>query len=558
MSAQDIARTRWLRSPFGEILRLSFGQTLAGLVLTTLLITLFALALPIALLHVYDRILPNAALGTLSMLAIGVAVALMIETALRIIRGDVLGRIAARAEAELHQAAMTRLLDAPSRLFPVRGAGYYSERLFAIGSLREAWSGPALQSLLDIPFAFVYLAILWGLAGPLVLVPLGLLGAALLLAVATGARIRRRAESLAQVEERRLNFLYDVLQGLHTVKLLGASALMERRYERLQGTAAQSRRRLTDATGAAQDAGLMLAQLSTLGVAAWGAMMALDGRLSIGGLGAAVMLAGRSMQPLVGGITLWSRLQAVADRLARVAELDALPAESRPGLPPLRVGAGHLVIEGVTYGPQIDDRHLFEGLELEVAPGEHVGIVGRNGSGRSSLLQLIAGEVAPAAGRVLIDGQDLAQHDIGPARPAISLVPQGPAVVQGSLLVNLTLHAPGVEEAAMRAGALMGLDDFASTLPQGWHTRIGPGGVYLPRGMVQRLGIARALALSPRLLLLDDVTADLDPEGDACLVRALATLHGTTGVVMVSHRASVLNRMDRVMALGDGRLTVRS
>jgi ATP-binding cassette subfamily C protein LapB len=539
-----------------SLLRCSRGLTAAHLLLATLLITLLGLALPIMLLQVYDRILPNAALGTLSVLFIGVAVALTLETALRLVRGEVLGRLAARADMELHSAAMTRMLEAPSSAFCARGHGWYSERLHAIGGLREAWSSPALQALLDLPFAGIYLFLIWSVAGPLVLAPLTILGVVLLTALLNGGRVRRRARALADVEEQRVNFLFDVLRGFQTIKLLGAEALLERRYERLQGAAALNRRKLTDATAATQDMGLMLAQLSTLIVAAWGALLVIDGALTVGGLGASVMLAGRCIQPVVGGAALWSRLQAVADRADRVAEIEALAPEARPNLPPLRTSAGRINLSGVRHGPRVDGGWLLENLSLEVGGGELVGVIGQNGSGRTSLLQLIAGEVHPAEGVVRTDGQDLRRVDVRGARAQVALMPQVPFVVRGPLLDNLTLFNPELTDEALRYAALLGLDEVASGLAQGWHTPVGFGGAPLSRGAVQRLGLARALALRPKVLLLDDVTAHLDAEGDARLCAVLDTLRGKTTVVMTSHRRSVLSHMDRVLVLARGRLEV--
>ena len=543
-----------LASPLRALLREAAGRAAPELLLASLLVTLLGLALPITLLQVYDRILPNAAFGTLEVLALLVAVAVTMESGLCMLRGHILGRLAAAAEVQAHRAAMGRILGTPSRHFEAHGNGYYSERLAAIGSLREAWSGPSLQALLDVPFAFLYLLAIWWIAGALVLVPLGVLAAVILAAAWQGRRVRDRAERLALAEEHRFNFLFDTLRGLQSLKLLGAERLIEGRYERLQGNTARLRRELSNATAAGQESGLLLAQISTVVTAAWGCLMVIDGTLTVGGLGACTMLAGRCMQPLLGGAALWSRLQAVGHARRCVAELAMLPVEARPHLPPLRPTAGRIALHGIRFGAMPDGTALFDGLSLEVAPGEIIGITGPNGSGRSALLRLITGEIRAASGAVLVDGQDLRLHDAVAARHLVALVPPDPALLRATLLENLTLHQPELTEAALRLAVAMGLDVMAARLPGHWHTPVGIGATPLPRGVAQRIGIVRALIQQPRILLLDDVNAQLDQDGDARMIRLLGDLRGRTTVVMISHRRSILAVADRVLQIADGQL----
>lgn len=544
----------WLAAPLGAALHRHGGRVLPGLVLASLLVAGLALALPIALLQVYDRILPQAATGTLTALAIGVGVAVLLELALRVARTEVLSRLAAAAEAGAQTEAMNRIARTPASAFQAHGNGWYWERLAAIGTLREAWSSPALQAILDLPFAALYLIAVAYIAGPLALVPAGLLIGMLVLGWAVGRRVRKRAEALAAAEERRFNFLFDVLHGLPSLKMLGAEPLMERRHDRLQNNTAVLRRDLSTSMAAAQEGGLLFAHLATVLTAAWGCLLVLEGSLTVGGLSACVMLAGRSMQPLLGGIVVWVRWHTLSDARHRMAELALLPQDARPDLPPLRVQDGALALRAVRYGPLLGGGHLFEGLSLDVAPGEFLGITGPNGSGRSSLLRLIAGEAQPESGAVLVDGQELALHDHPPARGGIALVPPDPVLLRGTLLENLTFGDASLEGSALQFAAALGLDNVAASLPGGWHTPVGTGGFPLPRGVVQRIAILRALALGPRILLLDDVTAALDAQGDAQLGRVLAGLRGRTTILLVSHRPSALSRADRVLRIAGGRL----
>ncbi len=544
----------WLTRPFAGMIS-RFGVAFFIPVLeATLLITLLALALPLALLQVYDRILPNKAVGTLVVLATTVTSAILLEALLRYVRSRILARMAATAEAQAHRQAMQRLLSAPLAALEAHGNGYYAERLSAIGTLREAWSGPALQAMIDLPFALFYLVAIWYLAGILVLVPLTLLAGVGLLAALTGRRVRRAAHNLAVAEERRFNFLFDTLNCIHSMKVLGAEPLLERRYERLQGSSAQLRRTLAHTTATGQEGGLLLAQATTVAVAAFGCHMVLSGQLTVGGLSACTMLVGRTMQPLLGGVALWSRLQSIAESRRRVAEIAVLPQERHIGRPALKVPTGHILLRNVRFRSPHHSDPLFDGVQLTVTPGEIIGITGANGSGRSALLRLIAGDLQATEGHVSIDGQDLTQVDPGPARRMIALVPPDPVLVRGTLLQNLTMHQPELETAALRLAIELGLDQVASALPGGWHTQIGVAATPLPRGAAQRIGIVRALIEQPKILMLDDITAQLDGDSDARVARLLAELRGRITVLIVTHRPSTLGIADRVFAIRNGRL----
>jgi len=548
----------WLVRPLKGLIGRFGVALLVPVIEATLLITILALALPLALLQVYDRILPNHATGTLAILAVSVTAAILLEALLRHVRARILARAAATSEMHAHRQAMRCLLGAPLSALEINGNGYYAERLSAIGTLRESWSGPALQAMLDLPFACLYLIGIWYLGGSLVLVPMAILGGVGLHAVWTGRKVRRAAHDLALSEERRFNFLFDALGGIRFMKILGAEALLERRYERLQSGSARLRRKLMHTISSGQEGGILLAQLATVAVASFGCHMVLSGQLSVGGLSACTMLVGRSMQPLLGGVALWSRLQSLAESRRRVAEIAALPQEQDPTRPPLQVTAGRIVLKDLQYWIPGYPTCLFDGVELEVGAGEIIGITGTNGSGRSTLLRLMGGDLQPDSGRVEIDGQNLAEVRMGEARRQVALVPPDPALVRGTLLQNLTLYQPEHEAAALHLASKLGLDNVASGLPSGWHTPVGLSTTPLPRGVAQRIGVVRALIEEPRILLLDDISAQLDAESDARLAQLLAELRGNVTVVMVTHRPSTLGIADRVFAIRDRRLeTVR-
>jgi ATP-binding cassette subfamily C protein LapB len=533
----------------GRLLRAASAELVAA----SLLIGLLSLALPFALLHVYDRVLAQSGLSTFWMLALGVAVAIVLETALRIARGTLIARTGAVWEARAQQRAIDRLLHTPITRFEQSGHGAYLERLSSIATVRDAYSGAAFQTLLDLPFCLLYVAAMLHLSPVLAMVPLA---GALLFLLATRAvarRVRRAVNSLSEGEERRYNMLFDLLSGIHTVKALGLERQMTRRYERLQLGCASARAQLAEASVPGQGLALLLANIAAAAVAALGTIEVLEGRLTVGGLGACLMLSGRAMQPLGGALGVFARAEVLRGARARLAEIEALPDARRPGAAPLAVTRGRIVFDRVVLRSP-DGSPILDGVSLEVAPGSCIAIRGANGSGRSTVLQLILGQQQPESGRVLIDGQDLALVEPASIADGVGLLPARGMLIRGSLIENLTMHRAALAPRARAVAAELGLDALAATLPQGYDTSLADGTTMISGGMVQLISIARALVTQPRILLFDEANARLDAAADRALVTLLARLAGHCTIVLVSHRPSTLALAGRRFMLAGGRL----
>ncbi len=523
------------------------------LILASLLIGLLSLALPIALLHVYDRILATAGIGTFWMLAVGVAVAIAMETGLRIVRGVLVARAGRTWEATAQARAMDRLLHAESARFEAAGHGACLERLASIATVRDAYSGAAFQVLLDLPFSALYVAAILHLAPSLALVPVVAAVVFLLASLAVARAVRRAVGALAHGEERRFNMLFDMLSGIHTIKALGLEAQMTRRYERLAGSCAVARGELAEISAQGQGLAVLLSNLAVAAVASLGCLLVLDGRLTVGALGASLLLTGRALQPLGGALGVFARAEVLQGARTRLAELNALPDLRRPGAPPLVLRAGQVSLQGMRVAAP-DGRIVLDSIDLEVAGGTCIGLRGANGSGRSTLLRVIQGEVTPVAGRVLIDGQDLAEVDPTSIAAGVGLLPAQGSLVRGSLIDNLTMFRPERAAAARAVAAELGLDTLAATLPQGYDTRLADGGAVVSSGSVQLIAIARALVLQPRVLLFDEANVHLDQQSDRALCALLSRLAGHCTVLLVSDRPSTLALAAHQYILAAGRI----
>ncbi len=531
----------------------------ARVLLASMTINLLSLALPLVILQVYDRILPNQATDTLLLLIVGLCGVLLLEACLRLARSYVSGWDAARFEHLTACRAVDRLLASNIGQYERDAPGVHLDRLSATDMLRDYHAGQGKLLIVDLPFILLFLGLIWAIAGWLALVPLSLLlllaGSALLV----GALLRSALEERATLDDRRYNFIIEVLSGIQTVKGLAMEALLQRRYERLQESGAASTYSCTYFSNLAQSVGAIFSNLTMVAVAAVGSILVIGGELSIGGLAACTLLAGRSVQPLLRALGIWTQFQNVAvaqERLDRLFAAAPEGAADAPAMPPLD---GRIELEDLRFAYGEEDAPVIDGIDLSIAPGEVIGITGGTGSGKSTLLLLMLGALKPSRGRVSYDGLDVVAHDPYSLRRQVAFLPQSAALFQGTILDNLTMFR-GVDavEHALAASQQLGLDRQIHRLPAGYETRVGDGAQdELPTGIKQGIVMARALAQRPEVILFDEANSALDGKSDANLKQALSDLKGGPSMVLVSHRPSLLALADRTYHLEHGRLQLR-
>ncbi|MEQ8664523.1 MAG: ABC transporter transmembrane domain-containing protein [Rhodospirillales bacterium] len=530
------------------------------LVLASIFINVLGLALPLTLLQVYDRIIPADAAGTLSLLVIGVGIALVLEALLRLGRSYVSGWMGARFEHLAGCNAMEKLLRSPVVDYEREGAGVHLERMTSLNVLKEFYAGQAVLAVCDLPFAILYLGAVWYLAGHLVVVPLILIVAFFLVAGFVGRKLKDSLESRMLADDRRYNFIIEVLGGIHTIKGLAMEEQMLRRYERLQETCATSERSVSLNSSAAQSTGAVFSQVTMFAVVGYGATFVIDGVLTIGGLAACTMLSGRAMQPLQRAVGIWTRFQSIALARDRLRKLMAMEFEADDDLPDMGPIKGDLELRNVSYfyGKNRDGEDLpwiFQNISLRVKPGEAVGIRGSNASGKTTLLLMMNGVIHPTSGDVLVDGSPISRFNPTSVRHTIALLPQNATMFNGTILENLTMFRREKEPEAMDMARLLGLDHVVAHMPMGYDTMVGDGaGENLPRGIKQRVAIARAMVDKPRILLFDEANTAMDSKGDAMLKDLLERLKGRVTLVLVSSRPSLLSIADRVYQIEDTKL----
>lgn len=537
---KSIPQVRWYR---GELMLMS------------LFINLFALGLPIFILQVYDRILPNLGLTTMQFLVIGLVIVMILDFILKSIRAAVTTYTGARFEHLARVAAVDKILRTPQDVYEQETPGAYLDKVNAIGVVKEFYSSQLGTLFIDLPFAVFFLGMIWFLGGLMVAVPLTLLTLFGIMAIIVGGNLRRAVDIRGQVDNRRYDFLIEIINGIHTVKAQAFKNLLQRRFESLQETSARAVRSVAMQSSIAQSLGSTFGQLNMASVIGLGAVLVIDGNLSAGELAACTLLSGRAMQPLQSAMGLWTNFQTIrvaCDNATSVMELPAEDLGARPEMPKI---TGEIEFRDVSFKYAEMDHSFIKNLNLKFKAGSMIGIEGDNSSGRSTLLKLMIGIIRPTSGQVMIDGHDLAQHKSQSYRSQMAFLSADADVYTGTILDNMTYFRGGKYiKKAIDLAKRLGLDEEIKRLPEGYGTHIGDGaGGVLPAGFAQRITIVRAMVDNPKIVLFDNANHGLDSNTDKILLDYITSLRGKATVILVSARPSWLRAADEryVMSNGD-------
>ncbi len=528
------------------------------LALASLFLNLLGLALPLSMLQIYDRILPNHSVGTMVLLLAGVLGALMMESILSYGRSYITGWVGARFE---HQAAclgLERMLMTSLHIYEKEGSGVHLDRMSSLAIVRDFYAGQALMTFFDLPFALIYLGLVGLLGGSLVIVPSLILVGFAYSAMRIGRKLRGTIQSRMTSDDRRFNFLIEVLGGIHSVKGMAMEAQMVRRYERLQENCAQANHDVALESSTALSISAFFNQVTMLAVVAFGSLIVMNGDMTTGGLAACSMLAGRAMTPLQKALSVWTRFQTFMLARKRIEELFALPLEAKPGLPPMPIVKGGITLDDVSFRFADNMPWVIRNASINIEPHECIAITGDNGSGKTTLLALMQGTLRPSEGRALIDGLDVNDFDPKSVREQIAHLPQMGVLFQGTILQNLTMFRSSLDDVAIETASMLGLDEVVATMAFGFDTPVADGAYdSLPRGIKQRIAITRALVSNPRIVLFDEANASVDTAGDNFLRVWLERAKGKRTLILVTPRPSLLKMADRVFDIKDGQLVQR-
>jgi ATP-binding cassette subfamily C protein LapB len=522
----------------------------------SLLVNLFALVMPLFIMNVYDRVVPNNTLQTLWVLAIGVGVVYVFDFIMRSLRGyfiDIAGKkIDVILSANIFEKVMAIRMEArpPS-------VGAFASNLQEFESFREFITSATITTLVDIPFLVLFLTLIWWLGGPAVIPALVAVPLILLVSLMLQRPLASVINETFRTASQRQSTLIECLTALETLKAIGAEGPMQRRWEQLVGHLGKLSLKARLLSAANVNAATFLQQMATIAVVIVGVYLIAERELSVGALIACTLLTGRALAPLsqvAGLITRFHHARAALDGINRMM---ALPVEREAGKSFVHRSAfkGTIEFKDVSFNYPGQPVAALQNITFRVAAGERVGIIGRIGSGKTTIEKLVMGLYQPTAGSIWVDGVDLQQIDPADLRRNISYVPQDPMLFFGTVRDNIVFGAPYVDDKAMLAAAeIAGVTEFVNRHPQGFDMPVGERGEGLSGGQRQSIAVARALLLSPVILLLDEPSNSLDNRSEENLKARLSqTMEGKT-LVLVTHRASMLTLVNRLIVVDGGRI----
>ncbi len=550
----------------GEMARFDFSWFIPSLVkhrklitevlLVSLVLQLFALVSPLFFQVVMDKVLVHRAFSTLDVLVVGLVAVALFESTLTVLRAYVFSHTTSRIDVELGSRLFRHLLALPMSYFQARRVGDSVARVRELENIRSFLTGNALTLVLDVLFSVVFIAVMLLYSVKLTLVVLISLPLYLLLSLAVVPVLRTRLdEKFARGAESQA-LLVEGITGIQTVKAGALEPQLARRWdEQLAAYVSASFRSGTLATGAHESVNL-IGKLVNAAMLWLGAQLVMDGALTVGMFVAFNMFAGRVAQPIMRIAQMWSDFQQTGLSMRRLADIlntrTEVPPSSAVQLPALQ---GRITLNSVSFRYRPEAAPVLHDIQLDIHPGEVIGIVGRSGSGKSTLTKLIQRLHVPEQGRLLVDGIDLASIDTAQLRRQLGVVLQDNFLFNRSVRENIAITDPAAPlQQVVQAAQLAGAHDFISELPEGYDTRVGEQGASLSGGQRQRVAIARALFTQPRILIFDEATSALDYESESLIQRNMAAICQGRTVLIIAHRLSAVRRAHRIVVMDCGRI----
>lgn len=521
-----------------------------------LLINVLALAMPLFTMNVYDRVVPNRAIETLWVLALGVFFVVVVDLLLRLLRGYFIDLASARIDMDLSAKIMERVLGVRMEARPA-AVGAFSSNLRSFESVRDFITSASVTAFIDVPFALLFVVVIALIAWPLIIPVLIALVVVVIYAYVLQYKMHALSETTYRASALRNATLIESLTALETIKTQGAENIMQAKWEKSVAFVARVNNQTRFLSAAASNGAMEIQQLVSVVVVIAGVYLIGDGKLSMGGLIACTMLTSRAVAPLGQMVGLLMQFHNAKVALSSLEGVMANPVERpadanfvhRPEL------GGNIEFRDVRFNYPQSQIAALKGLSCKIGAGEKVVVIGRVGSGKTTLQKLLLGLYQPSEGSVSIDGVDLRQLDPADLRRNVGYVPQDVTLFYGTLRENISIGAPYADDAAVVAAAEAGgLTEFVNRHPDGFDMMIGERGESLSGGQRQGVAIARAFLMDPPILLLDEPTSAMDFTSEQQFKERLKIIAAHKTVLIVTHRNSLLDLATRVMVVDDGKI----
>ncbi len=546
------ANRKWLKTvmkPARSGLREAF--------LVSLFINLLALAVPIFVLQVYTRVVFSNGVSTLYALLIGVLAALVFDFIIRQARSRMLQRVALRIDVALGRALYDKISALPLRTLEGRPSGFWQTLFRDAELVRNTFSGSTAVLLTDLPFSVLFVAIIYMIAPPVVWVLLIALPVFIIVAIISGRMMQSATKEERQSGIGRDAFLSEMLQGRSTIKALALENTIKPAWEDKHANTIERALLRGGRTDTFSNLGMALTMLTTVALVTTGALAIIDLKLTIGALIASTMLANRVIGPFNQLVGNWRNYTNCRQALKRLDTVFALAEDRTERSIRLNRPQGRLTLEGASFGYEQGRPPVIDNVSMEIKPPGMLGVVGRNGCGKTTLLKMMQGLYAPSSGRVLLDGGDTSQFSRQDLASWVGYVPQECFLFTGTIRENIAItNSEASDEDIVKVATLAGVHEYVLDLPDGYATEIGEAGSRLSGGQRQRIAIARALLPDPPILLLDEVSGNLDMQAEIALRDTLRELARDHTIVVVTHTPVLLRACNNIMALDKGRIAM--
>lgn len=533
-----------------------YRKTYYEVMLAAVVINLLAIASPLFTMNVYDRVIPNAAFPTLWVLASGVIVAYLFDFILKNLRSHFVDTAGRKADNVISGRIFEQMLAMKMDARPP-SVGVHASNLKEFETLRDFFTSATIVAIIDLPFVVLFILLIWIIAGPVAIVPAVMVP----LVLGVGILLQKPLDKVIKEAMRegayKSSLIFETLCGLETIKSLAAEGHMQRKWEELNEKTSMTAVKARAISSFGMNVAATAAGLVSVFMVVYGAYLIADGEITMGALVAAVILSGRAMAPLASVAAILTKYSQSKETLERLNELMASPVE-RPAsqtfisMPSTR---GSVEFRDVVFRYPQQKTPAINNVSFDIAPGEHVGVIGAVGSGKTTLERLILNLYQPESGSVQIDGVDVRQIDPADLRRNIGVVQQTPYLFYGTVRENITLgHESVPHGAVMRAAEMAGVMNFLRDSEAGLDTQVGERGENLSGGQRQAIAIARALLYDPPILLLDEPTASIDPGSERRLYLHLKEMIKGKTILLVTHKSAVLGLVDKLILMDRGRI----
>ena len=535
-----------------------YGPIYRHVALASVVINLIAVATPLFVMNVYDRVVPNNAMETLWVLAGGIFIAYLFDFLLRTLRNYFVDLAGRNADVVLSSKLVDKVLSMRLDARP-ESTGALVNNLREFESVREFFSSSTLLACMDLPFLVVFMTLLFFIGGPIVVIPL----LAIPILIGVGLFLKQMSKSVAERGYRQSMqknaLLVEIVNGLETLKCCLAEKRMQRLWEAVVGQSADQTIISRKYTNLAITISVLTIQMVTVATVIWGVYRIKSGEMTMGGLIACNILIGRGMAPMMQIASLLTRFQNSRVALKALDLLMELPSENQDekALADFSTLKPSFKLENITFSyPGAASPTLYD-INLTIRPGDRVGIIGRMGSGKSTLGKLLIGLYQPSQGTVKYGDVDIRQLSSADLRGKIGFLPQDVVLFYGTLRDNIALGDPAItDHLILRAATLAGVSNFVKSMPAGFATQVGEQGKSLSGGQRQAVALARALLRDPEVLILDEPTSNMDDATERMIQRRLNEILPNKTLIVITHRPSMLQIVNRILVMDNGRIVM--